>query len=105
MSATEVTNVQYERFDPSHQKYRGLRGVSKKDDEAVVHVSWFDAMRFCAWLSNSSGGVYRLPTEAEWEYACRAGTDTVYYWGNDVRMMGQYENVYDITAKAPSGSE
>jgi formylglycine-generating enzyme required for sulfatase activity len=81
LSATEVTNAQYEEFDPGHRRYRGIRGVSKADDEAVVHVSWYDAMRFCKWLSQKEGKPYRLPTEAEWEYACRAETKTPFHTG------------------------
>ena len=82
IGATEVTNAQYERFDPSHRKLRGKRGISSDDDEAVVFVSWYDAVRFCEWLSKKEGKSYRLPTEAEWEYACRAGTSTAYYTGD-----------------------
>jgi len=76
MSVTEVTNAQYERFDPGHRRYRGYNGFSIRDDEAVVFVSWYDAMEFCRWLSEKEGKPYRLPTEAEWEYAARAGTTT-----------------------------
>ena len=84
LAATEITNAQYEEFDPSHRRYRGFRGVSKEDDEAVSFVSWNDAVAFCRWLSEKEGTSYRLPTEAEWEYAGRAGTATLFHTGDDL---------------------
>lgn len=81
ISACEVTNAQFERFDPSHKAQRGRRGFSTGDDEAVVFVSWHEAVAFCEWLSGREGRHYRLPTEAEWEYACRAGTTAAYHTG------------------------
>ncbi len=84
MGVTEVTNAQYEMFDPSHRALRGKNGVSTEDDDAVVNVSWQDAVDFCAWLSEREGRNYRLPTEAEWEWACRAGTDTPYFTGDSL---------------------
>lgn len=82
MGATEVTNAQYEQFDPEHKKLRGKHGTSSKDDEPVVMVTWQQAVDFCNWLSKKEGKSYRLPTEAEWEYACRAGTTTPYNTGD-----------------------
>jgi formylglycine-generating enzyme required for sulfatase activity len=56
----------------------------KGDDRPVENVSWNDAMEFCARLSQSTGRDYRLPSEAEWEYACRAGTTTPFHFGETI---------------------
>ena len=87
LAATPVTNRQYEMYDPDHKGQRGLHGLSSDDDEAVVQVSWEDSVGFCDWLSQRESRPYRLPTEAEWEYSCRAGTDTAYHTGAELPEM------------------
>jgi formylglycine-generating enzyme required for sulfatase activity len=89
LGVTEVTQEQYERVmgtNPSRFKGAQL---------PVEQVSWEDAVEFCRKLSElpaerSAGRVYRLPTEAEWEYACRAGSKTRYYFGDDASMLGEH---------------
>ena len=82
MGQTEVTNAQFEAFCPEHRALRGTDGISLADDEPVVYVSYEEAVAFCEWLSKKEGKRYRLPTEAEWEYACRAGTTYPFYTGD-----------------------
>jgi sulfatase modifying factor 1 len=81
LGVTEVTNEQFERFAPLHAHLRGKYGFSIDRDEAVVFVSWYEAKAFCEWLSKREGRSYRLPTEAEWEYSCRAGTTSPFSSG------------------------
>lgn len=75
-------------------------GVEQSDPAPVFNVSHNDAIAFCAWLSRKEGNTYRLPTEAEWEFACRAGTLTRYYNGNDAEKLTEIANVWDASAKA-----
>ena len=75
-------------------------GFEQTDEHPVVCVSWNDAVAFCDWLSRKEGKSYRLPTEAEWEYACRAGTTTRYWCGDDQEKLAEVANVADATAKA-----
>ncbi|MHC4240086.1 MAG: formylglycine-generating enzyme family protein [Planctomycetota bacterium] len=100
MGAFEVTNKQYEMFDPSHRGLRGKNGFSWADDEAVIFVSWNDARAFCEWLSKKEGRTYRLPTEAEWEYACRAGT-TTHFWTGDSLPEAFHKNVRRTSFNEP----
>jgi serine/threonine protein kinase len=75
-------------------------GFPQEDNHPVVQIAWKDATSFCDWLSRKEGKVYRLPTEAEWEYACRAGTVTRHYYGSDADDTTQIANVADAAAKA-----
>ncbi len=74
-------------------------GFKQGDDHPVVCVSWRDAMAYSQWLSQQTGQKYRLPSEAEWEYAARAGTTGARYWGEDPNRACGYANVADRTAK------
>ena len=71
----------------------------QKGDHPVVQVSWNDAMAFCDWLSRKSGKTISLPTEAQWEYACRAGTETTYPWGDNPDDGAGFANCADQSLK------
>ncbi len=75
-------------------------GFKQTDEHPVVDVDWDDAVAFCKWLSKKESKTYRLPTEAEWEYACRGGTTTRYYSGNDPESLAKVGNVADAAHKA-----
>lgn len=82
ISETEVTVEQYRQFRPD---YTG----DERFAPYATGVSWYDAVAFCEWLSEKEGKTYRLPTEAEWEYACRAGTASLYWSGGEEPQSGQ----------------
>lgn len=90
MSSKEITNEEYARFDPAHNsRWIDLRGKNlkspghpvNKPEQPVCRVSWAESMKFCDWLAKKSGEKIALPTEAQWEWACRAGTDAPFWYG------------------------
>jgi formylglycine-generating enzyme required for sulfatase activity len=100
MGKTEVTNAQYRAFHKPHNS-KDFKGVSLNGEpQPAVYVAWEDADSFSQWLTTKNGGSVklRLPTEAEWEYACRAGSDTSRYWGDEPDRACEVENVGDQTA-------
>ncbi len=74
-------------------------GWEQTDNHPVVNVTWNDALAFCEWLSKKESKKYRLPTEAEWEYSCRAGTKTRFYSGDDVEALKGVANILDASFK------
>lgn len=105
MGCFEVTNELYALFDAEHDSRHehrhgyqfGREGYPmNKPDQPVVRVSWQEAMAFCDWLSKKTGKKFTLPTEAQWEWACRAGSATPFYFGTLGSDFTLYANLGDI---------
>jgi formylglycine-generating enzyme required for sulfatase activity len=95
------------KYDPVKKEWSGKdttyswrkTGFAQTDEHPVVNVSWNDAVAFCRWLSDKENREYRLPTEAEWEHACRAGSQTRYHGGDSEEVLEKIANIADASLK------
>ena len=113
MGVCEVTNAQYHRFDPDHdsglftKRFQGPDGPGlslTEPEQPVVRVSWERALAFCQWLSRRTGMEFTLPTEAQWEYACRAGSESALSYGEVDADFSRWANVADKELSVPPGT-
>lgn len=120
LSKTEITRAQYAAFvkqtkyitddkcwtledgkyEQRSQRDWRIPGFPQKDSHPAVCINWNDAQAYAAWLSHKTGKKYRLPSEAEWEYAARGNTSSARYWGEDPSEAMHYANTADQSAQA-----
>jgi formylglycine-generating enzyme required for sulfatase activity len=104
MGKFEITNAQYGLFDSTHDsayisvlnKDQNIRGeAANRERQPVIRINWQQAQAYCRWLSQEIGAQFDLPTEAQWEYACRAGTTTPLNFGACTSDFGPLANLAD----------
>jgi len=104
----EVTFDDYDQFVKATHRQPPVDRDWGRGRRPVINVSWEDANAYAKWLSEQTGKRYRLPTEAEWEYAARGGKETAYWWGNDlIKGMANCDGCgsrWDGEQTAPVGS-
>jgi formylglycine-generating enzyme required for sulfatase activity len=108
MGRYQITFEEYDRFaSATSRPLPNDRGWGR-GRQPVINVSWEDAVEYSKWLSEQTDKQYRLPTESEWEYAARAGTETAYWWGNEITPgMANFagtDNSWDGKQTSPVGS-
>ena len=107
MGCYQVTFAEYDKFAEATGRRKPKDNGWGRGNRPVIDISWYDAVAYTEWLTQQTRLYYRLPTEAEWEYAARAETETDYWWGNDI---GSHQaNCYDTSSQwhgqtAPVGS-
>ncbi len=106
MGKYQVTQAQWKKVANLPQVKRELKAKPsnfKGDNRPVENISWNDAVEFCSRLSKHTGREYRLPSEAEWEYACRAGTTTAFHFGETITDDLANYDASDVYANEPKG--
>jgi formylglycine-generating enzyme required for sulfatase activity len=108
MGRFEITNRQYQAFNPQHDS-RYINRSSKDhntpgyaangSDQPVIRVTWEQASAFCRWLSEKTGEQFTIPSEAQWEWAARAGTASPFWFGNETFDFGRWANLADRSMK------
>ena len=94
-----ATTTRGDAFEGRDTRYSWRNsGFEQGSDHPVVNVTWNDAQALAQWLTRTEGHIYRLPTEAEWEYACRAGSRTLYPHGDDPSGLVKVANTFDQAA-------
>jgi len=111
MGRYEVTFAEYDKFAEATGREKPSDNGYGRGNRPVINVQWDDATAYADWLTLRTGHQYRLPTEAEWEYAARAGTETNYWWGNDINYnygnygrKESYKNFCNKKCTTPVGS-
>ena len=111
MSETEVTNRQYNVFDPKHDSrftaqfwkdHVGPGYAANRPEQPVTRISWNQATEFCKAISAKCGVEITLPTEAQWEWACRSGSDTDFWYGD---LNSDFAKIQKLTQQYLSGQE
>ena len=95
ISKHEVNFAEYKKFAKATRHPMPDDEGWGRNNQPVINVSWQDAIDYTVWLSEQTGHSYRLPSESEWEYMARAGSQASYWWGNEPR--GDYANCHDCT--------
>ena len=112
ISETEISNGAYNLYDPKHDsryidnagKDQSTRGIPvNANAQPVTRVSWDSAMGFCEWLGKKTGKAVTLPSESQWEWACRAGSDSALWFGGLDSDFSKYENLSDASAERARG--